>query len=269
MHIYKLHTTASGEIFALIDPRLTPPSVKRTSYNSIGPRDKGNNYTSFEDVPFRTPSETSGPPLMDKYTSAYKSQEEAPLASWVALNDLTKCKVHITKDNLAVIALANAPLGLRRSTCRNDLLTKEAQLAMAHESLAAELATGRYSGPTPEHPRWTGSQVYVAVYLNELIGAAQGKPATVAAASSGSKLPASPTTMVDGIEAKTCLERYVRIMQAEDPKKLGFTLTPKQKDAAREMWSAQLRAKVQASDAEAKRKDREQVLVELHPDDLL
>lgn len=63
----------------------------------------------------------------------------------------------------------------------------------------------------------------------------------------GHVVPASPApVLVDGLTRDECLERFVTAMQMEAP--FSAVFTPAQLAAAREEWSAALRAKVAASD---------------------
>lgn len=73
-------------------------------------------------------------------------------------------------------------------------------------------------------------------------------------------LRAWPTPLHDGLTAAECLKRYEANMQSEDVPE--WLLTPKQKEAARVAWAAQLRAKVEASDTERTERERCQVIVD-------
>jgi hypothetical protein len=263
MQIFKLHTAASGEIFALIDPRLTPPGVKRSTFYIYGMDCR---RKSVDDFVFETPGKYSSVPMIRSDLAA----------CWVSLSDLTKCKVHTAGDGIALIDLASVPKGMRRSTCRNYLALSVFN-PIPH-STREQIESGRFVGPDPDSEGWRegpglGQGVFALVYLGDLLTHAQNRTVTVLNAVSGSALPKK----FDGRTVGECFDIYQAWVREEPVNGVSrrtreggnAPLTPLQLLAAKAEWSARLKQKVEASDAEAKRKDREQVLVDIDPEDYL
>ena len=75
------------------------------------------------------------------------------------------------------------------------------------------------------------------------------------------KPDSEPAISYDGLTAVQCYERYLKAQREE-----SYKLTPKQLEAAREVWTSQLRAAVKASENARCEADRLQVVVQNEED---